>query len=161
VASYIFVQVSLLAVWPLCLSDRSAILPWSQATSRAWICCRYSSGAASARLHAATSLGLGDAAVVVVLGRLFGHGTSLAVAGATLAMAAVFQPLRRRIQAVVDRRFNRRRYDAGKTIEAFSGRLRDEIDLGTLSADAGSFAIWPQSLVNLSEARLAPLLLSE
>jgi hypothetical protein len=81
-------------------------------------------------------LGLGYAACVVVLGQLFGQDRStLAVAGATLAAAALFQPARRRIQQVVDRRFNRRRYDAAKTIEAFSIRLREEIDLDTLSAE--------------------------
>jgi hypothetical protein len=84
-------------------------------------------------------LGLGYAGTVLVLGQLFGevgaNPPSWAVAGATLAVAAAFQPARRRIQAIVDRRFNRRRYDAAQTIAAFSARLRDEIDLDTLSAE--------------------------
>jgi hypothetical protein len=79
------------------------------------------------------------AAVVLVLGQGFGgvggEPPSWAVAGATLAVAALFQPARRRVQAVVDRRFNRRRYDAAKTVEAFSARLREELDLDTLSAE--------------------------
>jgi hypothetical protein len=57
------------------------------------------------------------------------------VAGATLAVAVLFQPARGRTQAVVDRRFNRRKYDAAKTIQAFSTRLRDPIDLDTLSTE--------------------------
>jgi hypothetical protein len=80
-------------------------------------------------------LGLGYAAVVLGLGRLLPEGSSLAVAAATLAVAAVFQPLRRRIQAAVDRRFNRRRHDAGRIIEAFGARLRDQVDLDTLTAE--------------------------
>ena len=81
-------------------------------------------------------LGLGYAATVVVLGQLFGRDRSnLSVAGATLAVAALFQPARLRIQQVVDRHFNRRRYDMGKTVEAFSARLRNQIDLDTLSVE--------------------------
>jgi hypothetical protein len=77
----------------------------------------------------------GYAVVVLGLGQLLGRDSSLVVVGATLAVAALFQPARRRIQAGVDRRFNRRRYDAAKTIERFSARLRDEVDLDTLSAE--------------------------
>jgi MFS family permease len=84
-------------------------------------------------------LGLGYAAAVLALGQLFGgvgeRTPSWAVAAATLAMAALFQPARRRIQRAVDRRFNRRRYDVARTIEEFSTRLRDQIDLDTLSTE--------------------------
>ena len=80
-------------------------------------------------------LGGGYALVVLGLGQLLGRDSSLVVAGATLAVAALFQPARRRIQQLVDRRFNRRRYDVARTIEQFSTRLRDQIDLDTLSTE--------------------------
>jgi hypothetical protein len=80
-------------------------------------------------------LGGGYAAVVLGLGRLLPQGSSLAVAAATLAVAAVFQPARRRLQQVVDRRFNRRRHDAAQTIQAFSAHLRDQLDLDTLGGE--------------------------
>jgi peptidoglycan/LPS O-acetylase OafA/YrhL len=80
-------------------------------------------------------LGLGYAAVVLGLGGLLPDSSDLVVAAATLAVAAVFQPLRRRIQAVVDRRFNRRRHDAAQTIAAFGTRLRDQVDLDTLTGE--------------------------
>jgi hypothetical protein len=84
-------------------------------------------------------LGAVYAGVVLVLGLLSGGlGTappSWAVAGATLAAAVLFQPARRGIQGMVDRRFNRRRYDTARTIQAFSARLRDQVDLDTLSAE--------------------------
>jgi hypothetical protein len=80
-------------------------------------------------------LGGGYAAVVLGLGQLLGQDSSLVVAAATLAVAALFQPARRRIQQAVDRRFNRRRHDAAETIQAFSTHLRDQLDLDTLSAE--------------------------
>jgi hypothetical protein len=85
------------------------------------------------------TLGLAYAGVVLVLGRLFGEAggnpPSWAVAGATLTAAALFQPARRRIQQAVDRRFNRRKYNAAMTIELFSARLREQVDLDTLSVE--------------------------
>jgi hypothetical protein len=84
-------------------------------------------------------LGLVYAGAVLVLGQLAGavgaKTPSWVIAAATLTVAAMFQPARRRIQAVVDRRFNRRKYNAVKTVEGFSARLRDEVDLDTLSTE--------------------------
>ncbi len=78
--------------------------------------------------------------------------SSLAVAGATLVAAAVFEPSRRRVQTLVDRRFNRARYDAINTIDAFGRRLRDDVDpdqvrrdlVGTVTANLqpGSITVW-------------------
>ena len=61
--------------------------------------------------------------------------SALAVAASTLAVAALFQPARRRVQQAVDRRFNRRKYNTAKTIQAFSTRLREQVDLDTLSTE--------------------------
>jgi hypothetical protein len=84
-------------------------------------------------------LGLCYGGLVLALGQLFGRvgerTPSWAVAGATLTVAALFQPARRRVQQAVDRRFNRGKYNAAKTIEAFSTRLRDQVDLDTLSTE--------------------------
>jgi hypothetical protein len=84
-------------------------------------------------------LGLVYAAAVLILGQVFGgvgkDPPSWAVAGATLAVAALFRPALRRIQQAVDRRFNRRKYNTAKTIRAFSTRLRDQVDLDTLSTE--------------------------
>jgi hypothetical protein len=84
-------------------------------------------------------LGAVYAGLVLVLGQLFGgiatEPPSWAVAGATLAVAALFQPARRRIQQAVDGRFNRRKYNAARTVELFAVRLRNEVDLDTLSAE--------------------------
>jgi hypothetical protein len=86
-----------------------------------------------------TLLGAVYAGLVLALGLVSGGiGTrtpSWAVAGATLAVAALFQPARRRIQQAVDLRFNRRKYDAARTIERFSARLRDHVDLDTLTGE--------------------------
>jgi hypothetical protein len=63
------------------------------------------------------------------------QSNTLAVAGATLLVFSVFQPLRRRVQARVEQRFNRARYDGDRTLALFAGRMRDEVDLGRLATE--------------------------
>jgi hypothetical protein len=76
---------------------------------------------------------------IVVLQRLFvvvtGEKSTLAVVASTLVIAALFNPLRRRTQSFIDRRFYRKKYDARQTLERFSAKLRDETDLDSLSDD--------------------------
>ncbi len=106
------------------------------------------------------------AAIVIglqaVLARVTG-GSTVAVAASTLAVAALFQPLRRRVQRVTDRRFDRASYDAQRTVEAFAARVRDEVDLSTLRATLAASAnrtvhpnsttVWLRNVVDSPQAR--------
>jgi tryptophan-rich sensory protein len=75
------------------------------------------------------------AGLVLLATQVFGLHTPVTVAAATLAVAALFNPLRRRVQHVVDRRFNRVRYDADQAVAAFAARLRDAVDLDPVRTD--------------------------
>jgi hypothetical protein len=75
------------------------------------------------------------AGLVLLATRVLSVHTPVAVAAATLAAAALFNPLRRRVQRAVDRRFNRARYDADQTVAAFAARLKDEVDLDSVRDD--------------------------
>jgi hypothetical protein len=75
------------------------------------------------------------AGVVLLATRVLPFHTPVAVAGATLLAAALFNPMRRRVQRIVDRRFNRARYDTDKTVAAFAARLKDAVDLDAVRDD--------------------------
>ena len=75
------------------------------------------------------------AGLVLLATQVLGFASTWAVAASTLAAAALFTPLRRRVQRLVDRRFNRARYNADRTVAMFAGRLQDAVDLGTVHTD--------------------------
>jgi phosphoglucomutase len=78
------------------------------------------------------------AALVLLATRVLSFRTPVAVAASTLAAAALFNPLRLHVQRAVDRRFNRARYDADKTVAAFAARLKDAVDLDAVRDDLAS-----------------------
>ncbi|MCA1736676.1 MAG: hypothetical protein LC739_11400 [Actinobacteria bacterium] len=97
-------------------------------------------------------------AVVIAHGSQLGQDNSLAVAGSTLATAALFSPVRSRVQTFVERRFDRARYDAQLVVDNFSSRLRDEVDLESLVGDLAAVvdrtmrpanvSLWPRRLAS-------------
>jgi hypothetical protein len=75
------------------------------------------------------------AGLVLLATRVLAFSSTIAVAASTLAAAALFNPLRRRVQRVVDRRFNRARYDADQIVAAFAARLKDAVELDSVRDD--------------------------
>ena len=80
------------------------------------------------------------AGLVLLATHILDLASTVSVAAATLAAAALFAPVRRRVQRTVDRRFNRARYDADRTVAAFAARLQDAVDLDTVRTDL-TFAV--------------------
>ena len=106
------------------------------------------------------------AGLVLLATRVLSVHTPVAVAAATLAAAALFNPLRRRVQQLVDRRFNRSRYDADQTVAAFAARLKDEVDLDSVRDDLAAvvqqtlepthLSVWISRRDEASRAGVAP-----
>jgi hypothetical protein len=138
-----------LVMVPFVVADQRAPLPWLSAACVASL--PLATGAAIQRYRLydldriisrtlvygllTLLLGLGYAGAVLLLGLLLPQDSPLVVAVATLVVAAAFQPARRRVQAAVDQRFDRRRYDAARILEGFSARLRQHVDLDTLTTE--------------------------
>ena len=93
-------------------------------------------------------VGSGYVGLVALIESVVGASSSVAVAASTLAAAAAFQPVRRRVQRRIDRRFDRAAYDARRTIERFSSSLRDQVDVDAVRDDlltTVTFAVAPAS----------------